>query len=91
MLEYKIRSVRVNHLKKILPAIISKNQPAFILGRSITDNLLLNFEMIHFMKQKNSGTEGEVALKLDINKAYDRVIEIICSNICLGWVLMRNF
>lgn len=26
------------------------------------DNVLLAFEMIHFMKQKKSGAEGEVAL-----------------------------
>lgn len=31
------------------------------------------FEVIHHMKRKQSGSDGEVALKLDISKAYDRV------------------
>lgn len=35
--------------------------------------MLLAFEVIHFMKRKNYGREGEVALKLDISKTYDRV------------------
>lgn len=34
---------------------------------------LVAFEVLHFMKRKNKGDEGEVALKLDISKAYDRV------------------
>lgn len=31
------------------------------------------FEMIHHMSKKRHGNVGEVALKLDISKAYDRV------------------
>lgn len=78
---YKILAkVLANRLKQILPTIISENQSAFVPGRSITDNVLLAFEMIHFMKQKKSGSEGEVALKLDISKAYDRV----------EWVYLRQ-
>lgn len=71
---HKILSkVLANRLKMILPEIISKNQSAFVPGRSITDNVLLAFEMIHHMKQKKSGSVGEITLKLDISKAYDRV------------------
>lgn len=42
-------------------------------GRSITDNFLIAFEVIHHMKRKSGSGDGEVALKLDISKAYDRV------------------
>ncbi|XP_074322969.1 uncharacterized protein LOC141659929 [Apium graveolens] len=71
---YKILAkVLANRLKVILPDIISENQSAFVPGRNITDNVLLAFELIHYMKQKRGGVEGDVALKLDISKAYDRV------------------
>lgn len=60
-------------MKIILPGLISENQSASIPGRNISDNVLVAFEVLHFMKRKNSGSEGEIALKLDVSKAYDRV------------------
>lgn len=68
-----IEKVLANRLKSILPGIITDNQSAFVPGRSITDNMLLAFELLHYMKQKKKGAEGVVALKLDVSKAYDRV------------------
>lgn len=71
---YKILAkVLANRLKVILPVLISENQSALGPGRSISDNVLMTFEIIHHMKRKHSGNVGEVALKLDISKAYDRV------------------
>lgn len=71
---YKVLAkVLANRLKGILPDIITDNQSAFVPGRNITDNVLVAFELLHYMKQKKKGAEGEVALKLDVSKAYDRV------------------
>ena len=71
---YKILSkVLANRLKLILPHIISENQAAFVPERSINDNVLIAFELIHHMKQSSRGSEGDVALKLDISKAYNKV------------------
>lgn len=71
---YKILAkVLENRLKVILPGVITENQSAFVPGRNIADNVLVAFEILHFMKRKNRGQEGEVALKLDISKAYNRV------------------
>lgn len=71
---YKILAkVLANRLKLILDGVISENQSAFMPGRNISDNVLVAFEIIHHMKRKHVGNVGEVALKLDISKAYDRV------------------
>lgn len=35
--------------------------------------MLWLIEIVHFMQCKTKGNEGEVAFKLDINKAYDRI------------------
>lgn len=68
-----IAKVLANRLKDILPDIITENQSAFVPGWNISDNVLVAFELLHFMKKKNYGSNGEVALKLDVSKAYDRV------------------
>jgi hypothetical protein len=60
-------------LKLVLPDIIFLNQSAFVPGRLITDNVLLAYELTHYMQQKKTGLEGFAALKLDMSKAYDRV------------------
>ena len=71
---YKIMAkVLANRLKKLLPRIISHEQAAFVSGRSITDNILVAFELIHHMKRKNKGKHGEVTFKIDIIKAYDKI------------------
>ena len=60
-------------MKVILPDIIALNQSAFVLGRLITDNVLLAYEMTHYIQTKRRGIDGYAAFKLDMNKAYDRV------------------
>ncbi|XP_074313616.1 uncharacterized protein LOC141648798 [Silene latifolia] len=70
---YKLVSkVLANRLKVFLGDIISKNQNAFMPGRLIFDNILIAFELFHHMKNKRQ-TEGYMAIKLDMAKAYDRV------------------
>lgn len=39
----------------------------------ISDNVLVAYELMHFLNQKKSGKYGFMSLKLDISNAYDRV------------------
>ena len=71
---YKIiAKVLANRMKHLLSRIISSTQSAFAPRRSITDNVMIACELLHYMKRKYRGNVGEVALKLDISKAYDIV------------------
>ncbi|KAL0429893.1 UNVERIFIED_CONTAM: putative mitochondrial protein [Sesamum radiatum] len=62
-----------NRLKPLLDRIIAPTQSAFIPGRLISDNILIAFEINHFLKNKTWGNTGHMAIKLDISKAYDKV------------------
>ena len=71
---YKIASKAIaNRLKNILLTIISDTQSAFVHGRLITDNVLVAFKTMHHISRKKWGKVGEMAIKLDMSKAYDRV------------------
>ncbi|KAJ8755558.1 hypothetical protein K2173_022137 [Erythroxylum novogranatense] len=62
-----------NRLKCLLPKLISESQSAFIPGRSIQDNCILAFEVMHAFHRKTRGRDFSGALKMDISKAYDKM------------------
>ena len=71
---YKLASKTVaNRLKLIMQEIICENQSAFVSERLITDNVLVAHELMTHINRKKKGKNGEMALKLDMSKAYDRV------------------
>jgi hypothetical protein len=71
---YKMVSkLLANRLKGCLEKCVSEEQSAFIEGRSILDNALSAIEVIHALKRKTRGRKGELTLKIDISKAYDKV------------------
>ena len=71
---YKIASkVVANRMKSVLQEIIGENQSAFVAERLITENILMAHEMMNHISKKRKGKCGEMAIKLDMSKAYDRV------------------
>jgi hypothetical protein len=65
-----ISKAYASKLDPVAHRIISQNQTAFIKGRNILDGPLALMEIIHDIRvRKHNG----VLLKLDFEKAYDRV------------------
>lgn len=55
-----------------MPHIVGPTQASFVVGRHITDNIVIAQEAVHTM-QSGRGKHGVMALKIDLEKAYDRV------------------
>ena len=69
---YKIIAKAItNRHKRVLLAVISHNQSTFIPSRSTTDNLVISYEILHYLSRKSQGKQGYAVLKVDIAKAYD--------------------
>ena len=59
-------------MRPILEKIINLTQSAFLPKRSIHNNILLTHEIMNKFKNVK-GKKAWVALKLDMEKAYDRI------------------
>lgn len=69
---YKIGSKAIaNRIKPFLNFVISPTQSAFVPGHLITDNVLVAYEVNHFIHCHAQGKRAFMALKLDVSKAYD--------------------
>lgn len=89
-----ISKILAGRLRGMLPRLISPFQTAFFRGRSIQENAILGQEVIHSMKLKR-GLKGWVALKLDMEKAYDKmewpfILKVLwCfgfNEVWVGWI-----
>ncbi|XP_021602061.1 uncharacterized protein LOC110607253 [Manihot esculenta] len=73
----------VNRLKYVMSFLIGSEQSSFVPGRQIMDNIVIYQEVFHSMN-KAKGVKGYMALKIDLEKAYDRLnwdfLELVLSN-----------
>lgn len=77
-----LSKIIVNRLRPFLKDIIAPTQCSFIPGRGTTDNIVIVQEAIHSFAKK-TGRVGHLLLKIDLEKAYDRIDWDF-----LRWVLM---
>ena len=70
---YKLLSrILVHRLKPYMAEIINPCQAGFVPGRRTSDNIILVQEIIRTLRYQK-GRTGYVAIKLDLEKAYDRL------------------
>ncbi|XP_050222138.1 uncharacterized protein LOC126672232 [Mercurialis annua] len=67
-----ITKLIARRLQQIMPVIIGPEQTSFVAGRHITDNIILAQEAMHSMRKK-TGKRGYMAIKIDLEKAYDKI------------------
>ena len=67
-----VTKIIVARIRPLLPDLISPLQSAFVLGRQGVDNAIIVQELVHSMAKKK-GRGGVMAIKLDLEKAYDRL------------------
>jgi hypothetical protein len=61
-----------NRLTGLLHHFISPYQSAFVPSRTIQDNSIMAHELLHTLKSKR-GRGGLMAVKIDMEKAFDRM------------------
>lgn len=66
-----VTKVFANRLKHVLADVVDKAHSAFVSRRLIIDNVLVAFEVFHYMR------------KLDMMKAYDRVEWVFLKSMML--------
>lgn len=70
---YKILMKTIaNRLRLVMPYIVSQNQTSFVARRNILENIIIAQEALRTMKT-TKGQKHWMALKVDLEKAYDRV------------------
>lgn len=68
-----ISKVIANILKLILLNLISDSQTNFVPRKQVIGNVLIAYKLIHFLRRKIKGKQAYMSIKLDMNKAYNRV------------------
>ena len=70
---YKVLTkIIVARLRPFLGKLISPLQTAFVPGRKGMDNVIIAQEIIHSLSRKKGNT-GYMAIKIDLEKAYDKL------------------
>lgn len=66
-----IAKILCKRIKLILFVLISPHQSAFVADRSISDNVLITHELLHYLRTSAAKKHCSMAIKTDMSKAYD--------------------
>nr|KYP39534.1 LINE-1 reverse transcriptase isogeny [Cajanus cajan] len=70
---YKIiTKILSNRLRQVMADLVSPNQCSFVPHRQASENIIITQEVIHSMKRR-TGNKGWMAIKIDLEKTYDRL------------------
>lgn len=67
-----VTKVIAKWLKPIMGKFVGSTQSSYIPGRQVGDNIFVAQEIIHSMKKKK-GRQGYMAVKIYLEKSYDRI------------------
>ncbi|XP_052112461.1 uncharacterized protein LOC127744218 [Arachis duranensis] len=88
---YKVvTKILANRLRSVMNKLVRPNQCSFIPGRQSADNIIITQEVIHSMRNKKGG-KGWMAIKIDLEKAYDRLKWSFIKETLLDIGLPKNF
>ncbi|XP_072059052.1 uncharacterized protein [Arachis hypogaea] len=65
-----IIKILARRLRSVMEKLVRPTQCSFVLGRQSSDNIIITQEVIHSMRNKK-GRKGWMAIKIDLEKAYD--------------------
>ncbi|XP_057734036.1 uncharacterized protein LOC130949289 [Arachis stenosperma] len=65
-----ISKVLTRRMRSVMPGLVGESQSAFVKGRRIHDGVLIACETVQWLKLKR---KASAIIKLDFQKAYDRV------------------
>ena len=87
---YKVISkVLVTRIRPLLNKLMSPVQSAFIPGRRGVDNVIIAQELLYTM-DRMKGREGYIAVKVDLEKAYDRLEWSFVYNVLQAFHFLVN-
>lgn len=82
-----VTKVVANRLKPVMNDLVGVEQANFIPGRHTIDNIVVAQEALHSLRKKQ-GKKGTMLVKIDLEKAYDRIwwpfLEVVLERIRIG-------
>jgi len=74
----------VDKLDNVCSIVISRNKNGFVKGQKTKDYICIAFEVVNMLSKTVKG--GNIAIKIDISKAFDLLVGLFCCRLCITLV-----